>query len=301
MARSLSKGKTASVENLQDTQLANPDKEAFSFELPQDINRFKLYGDKLFISSGDSVFIYDATGNRLSSFPVKQNVRDIALGEGEIYILYPARIEVYTKEGKSLREWEACSELSDYCSFTLTGNLVFVTDAENKNICKYTQDGNFVQFIKSPNGFIIPSYSFDIDSYNDTIYCVNSGRHLIETYSLCGEFIAAFGEQGGEEGSFAGCCNPVYISFTSEGELITSEKGNPRISVFERNGNFCAILFDVNMWDGGTFARQMQVSEKNIYIANGKTISVYDRGAARRVPAGKSCNGCPMQKECKIN
>ena len=89
----------------------------------------------------------------------------------------------------------------------LTGDFVFITDAQNKNIVKYSREGNFKTFIDSPRDFIIPSYSFDILSYNDTLYCVNSGRHLIESYTLDGDFIAAFGGSGTEHGFFAGCCN----------------------------------------------------------------------------------------------
>ncbi len=265
------------VEASAETPFSSVYKEVSSFELSQEIKRFELQDGKLFIVSGESVYLYDAAGKKLSSFAVKQHVRDIAVGEGKIYLLYPTAIEVYTTDGKLSHAWEACSELSDYCSFALAGNFVFVTDAENKNICKYTKEGNFVSFIKSPVNFIIPSYTFDIASINDTVYCVNSGRHLIETYTLDGEFIASFGGPGGEAGSFVGCCNPVYISFTPQGELITSEKGNPRISVFERSGQFKEVILNSRLLGGGNKAYETQTDGNRLFVAGKNKMVVFTK------------------------
>lgn len=275
MVRSVNKEEVSYVENREETPFTSPCTEIASFQLPQEVNRFDLYGNRLFITAGDSVYVYDTQGKPSASFSVKQSVRDITVEEDKIYLLYPTFIEVYNHDGKLLREWEACSELSDYCSFTLAGECLFVTDAENKNICKYTKDGNFVQFIKSPHNFIIPSYAFDIESRNDTIYCVNSGRHLIEVYTPDGDFIAAFGGTGGEAGFFAGCCNPVYLSFAPEGELITSEKGNPRISTFERNGTFKEVLLNSRLLGGGTNAYEVRTDGEHFFVAGKNKMSIY--------------------------
>lgn len=276
MARSIKKEEKATYTGTkQDVPLNTPYRQLSSFELPQEINRFDLYDGKLFIAAGQSVYIYDTKGTQTASFPVKQKVRDITADHETIYLLYPTFIEVYGMDGRLLREWEACSELSDYCSFTLAGEHLFVTDAANKNICKYTKDGNFVKFIKSPHNFIIPSYSFDIESHNDTIFCVNSGRHLIETYTPDGDFIASFGGPGAEAGFFAGCCNPVYISFTPDGKLLTSEKGNPRISSFERNGVFKEVLLTSRLMGGGSNAYEIKAYEDQLYVAGKNNITVY--------------------------
>ena len=275
MARSVNKEETTYAETQQEEPFNSRYKEKFSFELPEEINRFELYNGKLYISAGQSVYLYDTGGNRITSFHVKPGVRDIATGENGIYILYPTFIEVYSEDGILIREWEACSELSDYCSFALAGEFVFVTDTENKNICQYTHEGNFVRFIKSPRGFIIPSYSFDIVSRNDTIYCANSGRHLVESYTLNGDFIAAFGGPGSEAGFFAGCCNPAYITLTPAGELLTSEKGNPRISSFERNGKFREVILNSRLLGGGNKAYEVCTDGERLFVAGKKIINIY--------------------------
>jgi hypothetical protein len=276
---------------------SSPYKQVASFKLPEEINRFELYDNKLFISAGQLVYIYHIEGNRLGDFPVGLNVRDITVAGDEIYLLYPTRIEVFSMSGEPIRQWEACSNLSDYCSFAIAGNAVFVTDAANKEICKYITNGDFVKFIQSPRNFIIPSYTFDIDCYNDTIYCANSGRHSVETYTLNGDFIAASGAPGSEAGFFSGCCNPAYISFTSGGTLITSEKGNPRISCYGRNGRFRSILLDSKALGGGNKAYPIKPYHDKLLVAAKNRIITFQYDPKADVSACSGCAvSCPLRR-----
>lgn len=271
---------------IDETSFAEPEsseKEAFAspyakvdfFNIPGTISCFELSGNKLYVATEDSVLILDTIGKRVGSFGINSSVRDIVVKNGSIYLLFPTDIAVFSMEGQQTGAWEACSDNSDYCSFTLASDFVFVTDAENKNICKYRIDGNFVKFINSPRGFILPSYSFDIETINDTIYCVNSGRHQVESYTLDGDFIASFGQPGGKPGAFVGCCNPAYISFSPEGDIITSEKGNPRISLYQKNGKFKKILLNSKLLGGGSKAYGIRMQDDKIYVAGNKEISVF--------------------------
>ena len=249
---------------------------ATSIELSENVNRIDLYNDMLFVAAEQTVYVLDIEGVETGRFPVDSGVRDIAVSGNEVFLLYPKQIAVYNYVDLQLvRQWEACSNLSDYCSFAVSGNSVFVTDADNKNICQYTADGDFVRFINSPAGFIIPSYSFDIDVWNDTLYVSNSGRHQIETYTLEGDFIFAFGSSGAAAGSFAGCCNPVFFTFTPEGTLVTSEKGNPRVSKFTRCGNFEEVALNSGMLGTGTHAREVRATDDKLFVATRNLIMVF--------------------------
>jgi len=287
----------------------NPESNFFSpynkineFVFSTEIIRFEIFNDTIYIVLNDKISIFDFKGKHQRDFDIEPNVREIAIcieefsASKKIYLLYPTRIDVYSIDGKKTEEFNACSENSDYCAFTTTKAYIFVTDVENKNIVQYDKQGRLVRFIKSPEGFIIPSYAFDIMVINDTIYCSNSGRHKIESYTLDGQFIASFGKSGTQAGAFAGCCNPVYISKSSNGHILTSEKGNPRISCYSKDGKFRMILFDENMLGSGTTANQIRMWGKHIFIADKKTISVYNIEAIDCVSKGKNCNGC--LKEC---
>lgn len=246
-----------------------------SFELPDDIIRFELSGDTLLIAAGASIYRYTAHGTLLASFPAGPDVRDIRVGQDEIFVLYPTEIKVYAADGLLIRQWEACSELSNYCAMTLLDQYVFVTDAENKNICQYRKDGSFVKFLDSPMDFVVHDYAFDINQWNDTLYCVNPGRQLVEKYTSEGVFIAAFGGPVGKSGFFGGCSNPAFISFTPEGLLITSEKGSPRVSTFERQGSLVEVLLNSRMLGGGHRASQIKILGDNLFAAKEKIMTVF--------------------------
>ena len=281
-------------ENAENT-FVSPYKKTNSFDAASEIICFDIYENMIYIAQNDRVSVFDLSGNHQNDFEIEPNVRDIVIESNLIYLLYPTRIDLYSFDGQKKDEWEACSDNSDYCAFTATKDYVFVTDAENKLIWQYDKQGQLVRYIKSPEGFIIPSYSFDIISINDTIYCSNSGRYKVESYTLDGEFISSFGESGVQAGAFTGCCNPVYLEKTSGGNILTSEKGNPRISCYGKDGKFRTVLFDSNMLGGGTTACEMHVSGEYIYIANKKTISVY---AFDPTLSEKSCAGC--EEECPL-
>jgi len=291
---------SSSVKPIQD-HFSSPYKLISSFGTDL-IEAFELYEEQLFVVTPNAVSVYDTAGRLLNNFPVASQVRDMVVRDRQIWLLYPSRIESYTLQGELIREWDACSELSDYCSMAVTSGSVFVTDVAMKNICQYTEEGNFVRFIQSPNGFIIPSYSFGIESMGETIYCSNSGRHLVESYSIDGEYIGAFGQPGGAPGLFAGCCNPVHLSGSPNGELITSEKGNPRISCYTPDGQFRSVLLDKKLLGGGKAAYEVRMKDDKMYVAGNGMVSVFRFDPL--LAASSACSGCgvtcPLRKGITI-
>lgn len=292
----------SSVRRLADAPFASPYRRTVSFDVPDGIEGFEIYGDKLVVAAANSVYVYDRSGALLNSFPIGSRLRDIAVDRDLIYLLFPARIEVYDPDGEWVRDWEACSEEADYCSFTVASGSVFVTDAAAKNICKYTAGGDFVKFIQSPNGFVIPSYSFGITSVGGAIYCSNPGRHQVESYSLDGEYLGAFGQAGGTAGLFCGCCNPVHLSYTSAGEIITSEKGNPRISCYGKDGQFRNVLLDTKALGGGHTAYDVKVQGDHIFIAGKNKLSTfrYDKTLASQTACARCGVSCPLRENITI-
>ncbi len=286
-------------ENTRET-FVSPYEKISSFEADYEIRSFYIYENAIYVALYNKVSVFDISGKHQYDFSIEKKPCDIVVDETAVYLLYPAGIGLYSSNGQKTGDWEACGDNSDYCALTVTKEYVFVTDAENKNIVQYDKQGGLVRFIQSPEGFIIPSYAFDIISINDTVYCVNSGRHQIESYTSDGEFIDSFGKSGAEAGAFAGCCNPVYLAKSSGGHILTSEKGNPRISCYGKKGKFRSILFDSHTLGDGTAAYEMKVSGENLYISNKKTISIYGyrKDIINCVSTGKSCDGC--KKNCPL-
>ena len=276
----------------------SPYKLISSFRVSDEIESFELMDDKLIVAAANNIFIYDGTGRLLNNFAVGSKVRDMATEDGLIYILFPTRIEVYNTDGECIRDWEACGNTSDYCSLALAPGSVFVSDAANKNLCKYTSEGNLVKFINSPNRFIIPSYTFGVTYVDGVIHCSNSGRHQVEKYSLDGEYLGAYGKPGTVAGKFCGCCNPVHLTHTATGEIITSEKGSPRISCYGSDGQFRSVLLDNKALGGGKVAYDIKMLDDKIYVAGKDMISTfqYDKLLASTTACSDCEVDCPLRK-----
>jgi hypothetical protein len=41
---------------------------------------------------------------------------------------------------------------------------------------------------------------------------------------------------------FCGCCNPTHFAFLPDGSFVTSEKGIPRVKVYDRLGRLAAVV-----------------------------------------------------------
>lgn len=281
----------------EDESFVSPYRRTFGFVTDDEISAFEVSGGSIFVATPNYIYVYGMSGEVQTSFPVPSDLRDLCVYEDKIYALFPTRITVYNRQGDELNEWEACSENSDYCAFAVCKAGVFVTDASNKNICKYNLDGSLARFINSPKGFIVPSFCFGIAAVGDKIYCSNPGRHQVEEYDAEGEFVASFGESGAQAGAFCGCCNPVYITPANNGELLTSEKGNPRISCYDQNGHFRSILLDSKALGGGHVAYDVRVVKDKLIVAGGKKVSIfqYNKNVSQQTACGQCDKDCPLK------
>lgn len=280
------------------TPAASPYRMVAAFDVPDTIEGFEVSGDRVVVALPGSVLVYDHSGGLAGNFAVRNAVRGVAAGDdGLLYVLFPDGVEVYDMEGVQVREWSAADERADYCSLTVAGGSVFVTDAGNKNIRKYTSQGTPVRVIESPDRFIVPSYSFGITHAAGAIYCSNPGRHRVESYSLDGEYLGSFGRAGGGEGMFAGCCNPVHLTTSAAGEVIASEKGVPRVSCYGTDGQFRGVLLNDEALGGGNAARRIKVAGDRVFVAGGERVSIfrYDQRIAAATACGSCATACPLR------
>lgn len=292
-----------------DTSISPYRKEA-SWPVDGEIEAFELAENQFITAAEGTLVVRDLQGREQAAFAVGDNIRDLALLAGELYVLFPARIEVYDLQGRSLRGWDACSDESDYCSMTASPAGVYVTDAAAKNICHYRLDGTMVRFIDSPNGFVVPSYSFAITHDGGILYCSNPGRHLVESYTEDGEYLAAFGTAGTAPGKFSGCCNPVQLTVSPAGELLASEKGIPRISCWSKKGEFRSILLNQKALGGGHDASEVRMlADGRLLVAGHRAVSLYRYDSRlAQVAAGESISAacalcgidCPVKKGVTI-
>lgn len=281
----------------EDENFVSPYRRVYGFMVPDDICGMDVAEGSIYIAMQNNISVYGLSGELQTNFPTPSDLRDIIVYDGLIYALFPTRIEVYDRQGDIKQKWDACSENSDYCSLAVCQDGAFVTDAANKNICQFGLDGTLTRFIQSPNGFIVPSYCFGITYMDGIIYCSNPGRHLVESYTTDGEFVASFGKSGAESGAFSGCCNPAIITPSNSGELLTSEKGIPRISCYQTDGTFRSVLLDRKALGGGHNAYDFRVMKDKLIVAGGDKVSVfqYDKRLSLQTACGQCDADCPLK------
>ncbi|MBP5387379.1 MAG: hypothetical protein J6Y97_08370 [Prevotella sp.] len=267
------------------------------FIAPDVITALEVLDKQIVIATPNNILLYGLDGSLDENFAIRSDLRDMAVFAGKIYLLFASRVEVYDPQGNLLQEWNACSDDADYCSLTVFDAGVFVTDAQAKNICQYHLDGSLARFIESPKGFVVPSYSFGITNLNGSVFCSNPGRHQVEQYTAKGEFVASFGKSGIGAGEFSGCCNPVQITTTATGELLTSEKGLPRISCYASDGTFRSILLDDKALGGGHAAYDVRMMDNKLIVTGANKVSVfqYDNRRSAQTQCGSCTVDCPMK------
>lgn len=289
----------------ENKDFASPYKLTAGFLAPDTISAFEMCGDNVVLATQNNIYVYTLSGQLVSNFATPSDVRDIAVYDNKVYLLYAARVEVYTLDGEDVINentgealgWDACSDDADYCAFTVFDNGVFVTDASNKIIVKYNLDGTLARFIKSPEGFVVPSYSMAITNMNGMVYCSNPGRHKVEVYDSNGDFISSFGKAGTDAGAFSGCCNPAQLAINNVGEILTSEKGVPRVSCYTTDGTFKSVLLNAKMLGGGHDAYDVRVAGDKLVVAGGKKVQVfqYNSQLAEMTLCGSCTADCPMK------
>ena len=61
---------------------------------------------------------------------------------------------------------------------------------------------------------------------------------------------------------FGGCCNPSHIALLPDGSLVTSEKGLPRVKVYDADGTFRAVVAGPESFRPGTVGLDLAVDDE---------------------------------------
>jgi hypothetical protein len=83
----------------------------------------------------------------------------------------------------------------------------------------------------------------DVQCLGDKLYVADNTKHRVTVYDLNGKKLEQYGKKGrdGDGENFGGCCNPMNVSFTSTGQILTAESEG-YIKCFSATGEFEALL-----------------------------------------------------------
>ncbi|MCS7470281.1 hypothetical protein NZK35_26840 [Stieleria sp. ICT_E10.1] len=214
--------------------------------------------DKIYVAGDRSVGVYAQDGTELAMIRTEDQPGCLAVGgdehvfPGRIYIGGGNRIEVFQADGSRVGIWNVPEQNVILASIAVAGNDVFVADAGNRVVLRYDPSGQRVGTIGDPDDggrtFNVPSAHFDIAIGSEgRLHIANPGALRLETYTFDGAMEVRWGEPGATIDRFFGCCNPSEFAILPGGEIVTSEKGIPRIKVYSEFGEFECVVAGPSM------------------------------------------------------
>jgi hypothetical protein len=245
-----------------------------------------IFDDKIYVAGDNNLKIIDLSGALLNEFNLPGKPQTVEAIDQTIYVAIDNKIMVYDEGGNLLNEWEPLGENSLITAISATENVVFVADAGNRKVIRYSGEGEIMAEFDGKaeegvlHGFIIPSPCFDLDINDvDELWVVNPGLHALENYTFDGNLRAHWKNTGMRPEGFSGCCNPTYFTFLDDGRFVTSEKGLVRIKTYKRSGEFEGVVAAPTKFiDEGRAPDVAADSQNNIYALDfdKKVIRVFE-------------------------
>lgn len=213
-------------------------------------------GQGIAVGGGDSLAVFANDGTRVREWHLDESPHCLLpLGKDAILVGYSKRYAVFDAQGKEQFLSAPLGNGMYLTSVAAHQDRFFMADAGNREvvICDAKSGQVIDRFGKKDPargnpGFNIPSPYFALAMAADgQLRVANTGLLRVETYTLDGRFVSAWGGPGMKIDRFCGCCNPAYFAVSGSGQFITSEKGLARINVYAADGTFKGAVAGPNM------------------------------------------------------
>jgi sugar lactone lactonase YvrE len=178
---------------------------------------------------------------------------DLAIdNNGFIYVVDHENhfIQKFTLDGQFVAKWGSEGKFATTTEVTADGILqypdgiaidnkgvIYVADALNNRIQKFTADGQFVAKWGSEgtgdSQFNLPS-AIAIDK-NGFVYVADTNNHRIQRFTVDGEFVAKWGSEGSDDAQFN---EPKGVAIDINGFVYIADHRNNRIQKFTLDGEF---------------------------------------------------------------
>jgi len=252
------------------------------------IDMKKLYGltidseDRIYITGDKSLLILDKDGKQILKNSLEIKAKCIDSGDDNLlYLGMTDHVEVYDNRGNRKDIWSSLGNNAIITSIAVTQKNIFVADAGNRMVMRFNKTGRLLNIIGEKNigkkipGLLIPSPFCDIafgpDGY---LWVVNPGRHALEKFNEEGDLIS-YWKTGASMNieDFCGCCNPVHMTIMNDGSFVTSEKGLPRVKIYNKRGDFISVVAGCENFLKRTTGLDLAVDSGNrIFVLDPKAV-----------------------------
>jgi len=233
-----------------------------------------VFDSTIIVANGKELQKFNYSGKQIFSKELIDTATCVTVDQNhQIWIGMTSYVVMYDQEGTLVKRWNSLGDRAIFTSIAVSGENVYVADAGNRIIHNYNTSGQSIQKIgekydqKEIPGFIIPSPYFDVAmDDNGLLWAANTGRHTFENYNKDGSLRTSWGVTSLKIEGFSGCCNPAHFAILDANSFITSEKGMPRIKLYDQHGQFIGIVAPPAAFDG-SLAPDITVDKQHRVIA----------------------------------
>jgi hypothetical protein len=264
-------------------------KETVTFPVNAESPRGIAVSDQqIYVVTEKNLLTFDYSGKELNRIALEDTANCITIGpDKRIWIGMLHSVTSFDSKGVPGSKWKPFGERSVITSLAVSGKNIYVADAGNRIIYNCTPAGEILSKVgekdeaKGIPGYIIPSPYFDI-ALDDSgfLWAANTGRHNLENYNPDGSMRTSWGTSNIRIDGFCGCCNPAQFTLLPDNTFITSEKGIPRIKVYDQHGVFKGIVASPEMFDGGYMAPDIAADAEERILAldfNREQVRIFEK------------------------
>ena len=228
----------------------------------------------IIVATANQLLKFNYSGNQVFSKQLIDTATCVTVDENrQIWIGMSHYVVMYDPNGTLVKRWNSFGDRAVITSLSVSGENVYVADAGNRIVYQCNTNGQIVQQIgekdeqKGIPGFVIPSPYFDV-AIDDSgfLWAANTGRHTFENYNPDGSLRTSWGVTSMKIEGFSGCCNPAHFAIMDDNSFITSEKGMPRIKLYDQHGQFIGVVAPPAAFDG-SLAPDIAVDKQHQVIA----------------------------------
>jgi hypothetical protein len=222
--------------------------------------------DRIYVVGDRHLVVFNAQGKEAARAELGAVPRCLAVSAvTNVYIGFRDHIEVYTAELNKAASWTSVGEGGLLTSIALARDSVFAADYGQRVVWRFDLKGRLRKALgrrdktKGQLGFIVPSPFFDVAPGKESIWAVNPGRLRVEQYSYDGDLLKFWGKSSMKMEGFVGCCNPSHMVIRPDGSFVTSEKGIPRVKLYDAQGGFLGLVAGAAAFEESTTGLDLAV------------------------------------------
>jgi len=228
----------------------------------------------IIVATANQLLKFDYSGTQIFSKDITDTATCVTVDENrQIWIGMRHYVVMYDQNGTLVKRWNSFGDRAVFTSIAVSGENVYIADAGNRIVYQCNTNGQIIQKIgekdeqKGIPGFVIPSPYFDV-AIDDGgfLWAANTGRHMFENYNQDGSLRTSWGVTSFKIEGFSGCCNPAHFAILNDNSFVTSEKGMPRIKLYDQHGQFIGIVAPPAAFSG-TLAPDIAVDKQSRVIA----------------------------------